>query len=93
MRTQTAIVTTHLRDFPAGTKGYVVGYDKAFLGYQGKLLSMGLIPGQEFRVMRQASFNLPLQIEVQGRYLNLRKQEADALCVEEADDLNSLLSP
>lgn len=78
--------STYLQDLPVGTKGCVVGYDKAFSGYRGKLLSMGLMPGTKFTVIRQASFNYPIQIEVQGLQLNLLKQEAAALCVEEVGD-------
>jgi ferrous iron transport protein A len=75
--------STYLRDFSVGTKGRIVGYERSFLGYQGKLLSMGLIPGKEFTVIRHASFNNPVEIDIQGFKLSLRKQEADALCVEE----------
>jgi ferrous iron transport protein A len=75
-------ISTYLRDFPVGTKGYVVGYERSFRGYLGKLLSMGLMPGKEFTVIRRASPNNPLEIDVQGFKLSLRKQEADALCVE-----------
>ncbi|MGH2414191.1 MAG: FeoA family protein [Microcystaceae cyanobacterium] len=79
-------ITTHLRDLPVGTKGCVVGYDKAFSGYIGKLLSMGLMPGTEFIVICHAPFDYSEQIEVQGFKLKLRKQEADALCVEEVEE-------
>jgi ferrous iron transport protein A len=79
---QEAQIGTYLRDFPVGMKGYVVGYEQSFLGYQGKLLSMGLIPGKEFTVIRHASSNNSVEIDVQGFKLSLRKQEADALCVE-----------
>lgn len=74
--------STHLRDLPVGTKGYVVGYDRAFLGYRGKLLAMGLKPGTMFTVIRHAFFNHLVEIEVQGFTLGLGKPEADALCVE-----------
>jgi ferrous iron transport protein A len=77
---------TYLRDLPVGTRGRVVGYDRAFLGYMGRLLSMGLLPGTEFTVIRHAFFHYPLQIELKGNLLNLRQQEADALCVEEIEE-------
>lgn len=77
---------TYLRELPVGTKGRVVGYEKAYRGYKGKLLSMGLTPGTEFIVIRHAPLGDPVEIEVRGFKLSLRKQEADALCVEEVDD-------
>ncbi|NJO94276.1 MAG: ferrous iron transport protein A [Hydrococcus sp. RM1_1_31] len=77
---------TYLHEFPVGTKGRIVGYDKVFSGYTGKLLSMGLMPGTIFTVIRHAFLNHPLQIEVGGNLFNLRKPEADALCVEEIED-------
>lgn len=79
-------IVTYLREFPVGTKGRIVGYDKVFRGYTGKLLSMGLTPGTIFTVIRHAFLNYPLQIEVGGNLFNLRKPEADALCVEEIED-------
>ncbi|GBF79096.1 FeoA family protein [Aphanothece sacrum] len=76
------ILSTYLTELPIGFKGYIVGYDKIFGGYQGKLLSMGLSPGTEFILVCQASNNWPLIIEVDGNLLKLYKPEADALCIE-----------
>ncbi|MGK7875622.1 MAG: ferrous iron transport protein A [Xenococcaceae cyanobacterium] len=78
--------STYLRDMPVGFRGCVVGYEKAYRGYKGKLLSMGLTPGTEFTVIRHAPLGDPVEIEVRGFKLSLRKQEADALCVEEVGD-------
>lgn len=78
-------VTNHIKDLPIGTKAYIVGYDKVFGGYIGRLLSMGLTPGTTFTVVRHGMMGYPVQIEVRGCLLSLRKQEADALCVEELD--------
>ncbi len=79
------IVTTYLRKLPIGTIGYIVGYDKIFKGYQGKLLSMGLAPGTQFIVIRQADKHWPILLEVRGNLIRLNQPEADALCVEEVD--------
>ena len=78
-----AIATTYLRDLPSNTMGRIVGYDKAFAGYRGKLLSMGLTPGTKFTLIRVGFAGEPVVIEVEGINLKLRKQEADALVVEE----------
>lgn len=73
---------TLLRDFPNGSSGLVKGYEKAYRGYKSKLLSMGLTPGTEFTVIRVAPLGDPIEINVRGFNLSLRKQEADALIVE-----------
>ena len=78
-----AIATTYLRDMPSNTMVRIVGYDKAFGGYRGKLLSMGLTPGTKFTLIRVGFGGEPVEIEIGGINLKLRKQEADALVIEE----------
>ena len=68
-----------LRDFSPGEKGAVAGYAKADPAYRDKLLSMGLTKGTEFTVLRVAPLGDPVEIEVRGFRLSLRKTEADAL--------------
>ncbi|WP_413160247.1 FeoA family protein [Capilliphycus salinus ALCB114379] len=72
----------YLREMPSGTAGRIRGYEKAYRAYKSKLLSMGLTPGTEFTVIRVAPFGDPVEINVRGFNLSLRKQEADALIVE-----------
>jgi ferrous iron transport protein A len=79
MSTQSRV---YLREMPVGTVGRVLGYEKARGGYKGKLLSMGLTPKTHFTVIRVAPLGDPVEIEVRGFNLSLRKQEADALIVE-----------
>jgi len=78
-------VRTFLREIPIGKAGKVVGYDRALRGYKGKLLSMGLTPGTEFTVIRVAPLGDPVEIQVRGFHLSVRKKEADTLIVEEID--------
>jgi ferrous iron transport protein A len=75
----------YLRELSPGAVGRVVGFDKVRDGYKGKLLSMGLTPGARFTVIRVAPLGDPIEIRVRGFHLSLRKQEADALVVEEVD--------
>jgi ferrous iron transport protein A len=84
-KTNVPEVRTFLREIPIGKVGKVVGYDQALRGYKGKLLSMGLTPGTEFTVIRVAPLGDPVEIQVRGFHLSLRKQEADALIIEEVD--------
>ena len=73
----------YLRDLAVGSMGRVVGYEKAARGYRGKLLAMGLTPVTEFTVTRHAPLGDPVEILVRGFKLSLRKDEANALFVEE----------
>ncbi|MEL7039151.1 MAG: FeoA family protein [Cyanobacteria bacterium J06592_8] len=72
----------YLRQMPSGGVGRILGYEKAYRSYKSKLLSMGLTPGTEFTVIRVAPLGDPIEINVRGFNLSLRKQEADALIVE-----------
>lgn len=74
--------TQHLGSLKAGQSGHIVGYESTHRAYREKLLSMGLTPGTHFTVTRQAPMGDPIEIEVRGYKLSLRKGEAEALKVE-----------
>ena len=74
--------TLHLGALTVGQSGHIVGYEKVHRAYREKLLSMGLTPGTHFTVTRQAPMGDPIEIEVRGYKLSLRKGEAVALRVE-----------
>ncbi len=44
-----------------------------------RLLEMGLTPGVHVKVLRIAAFGGPLDIEVRGYHLSLRREEASAV--------------
>jgi ferrous iron transport protein A len=48
-----------------------------------KLMEMGCLPGEEIVVYRVAPLGDPLSIRVAGYNLSLRKEEAEAVWVEE----------
>lgn len=50
--------------------------------YRDKLLSMGLIPGASFKVIRFAPFGDALEIEVNDFNLSLRASELKGLKIE-----------
>ncbi|MFZ1029277.1 MAG: FeoA family protein [Limnoraphis robusta] len=79
---ETQDTSIYLRQMPSGSVGRILGYEKSYRAYKSKLLSMGLTPGTEFTVIRVAPFGDPIEINVRGFNLSLRKQEADALVVE-----------
>jgi ferrous iron transport protein A len=77
--------TLNLGALKAGQSGRILGYEPGGRAYRGKLLSMGLTPGTHFTVTRQAPMGDPVEIEVRGFKLSLRKGEAAALQVERVD--------
>ena len=77
---------TTLRDLQVNQKGKVTHYqtseDHTKKAYKKKLLAMGLTPGTEFTVTRVAPLGDPVEIQVRGFKLSLRRDEAAALVVE-----------
>lgn len=80
--TQEKSMQTRLRDLAVGSQGRVTGYDQGSASYRQKLLAMGLTTGTEFTITRQAPLGDPVELQVRGFQLSLRKTEADALIVE-----------
>lgn len=48
----------------------------------GRLLDLGLVPGAEFEVVREAPFGDPIEIRLNGSSLVLRKGEGSQVVVE-----------
>jgi Fe2+ transport system protein FeoA len=49
---------------------------------QQRLMEMGLLPGTKVRVVRLAPLGDPIDLEVRGFHLSLRKSEAQTIEVE-----------
>lgn len=71
-----------LRNMKSGESGRVVGYDSSLKSIRKKFLAMGLTPGVEFHITRFAPMGDPVEIQVRGFALSLRKEEAAGLLVE-----------
>lgn len=71
-----------LKDMSVGESACVVGYGEGGKAYRKKLLSMGLTRGTEFTVTRYAPMGDPVEIQLRGFRLTLRKNEAKALLIE-----------
>jgi ferrous iron transport protein A len=72
-----------LADLVVGKKGAVSGYAEGNKEYRRKLLAMGLIKGVPFMVRRVAPMGDPVEIEVRGYNLTLRRDEAAVILVKE----------
>ena len=71
-----------LRDLAVGERGRVVGLSRGDRGYRERLLAMGLTPGTEFTVRRLAPLGDPVELNVRGTAVSLRRDEAALLQVE-----------
>ncbi len=71
-----------IKEMRIGQEGKLVGYSGTDRAYRHKLLRMGLVKGATFRLLRKAPMGDPVEIELRGFNLTLRKAEAEILEVE-----------
>ncbi|KTD60021.1 FeoA family protein [Legionella shakespearei] len=72
----------HITELKQGDKVRLVDFGATELQYRRRLLSLGVTRGVEFSVVRMAPLGCPVQIEVRGTSLTLRKEEASHLVLE-----------
>ena len=73
---------TYITDLEQGDRVRLVDFGATQTQYRRKLLSLGVTRGVEFLVVRKAPLGCPIQIEVRGTSLTLRKEEASQLLLE-----------
>jgi len=66
-------------------RAQVLGYHKGNSAYRHRLLEMGLIPGICFVLIQIAPLGDPIQIEIRGYTLSLRKDEAAILKIRRVE--------
>lgn len=71
-----------LSELHVGDQARVLGFEAGCAIYRHKLLAMGLTPRTEFILSRKAPLGDPIEIQVRGFALSLRKEEANCLQVE-----------
>ena len=71
-----------IKDMKTGQMARITGYDGQDRSYRHKLLRMGLIKRAEFKLLRKAPMGDPVEIELRGFNLTLRKAEAEMLEIE-----------
>ncbi len=69
-------------DLKTGQKARVTALLKGDKVYRQRLMAMGVLPGTEFTVARLAPLGDPIEIEVRGFALSLRKNEAAIIQIE-----------
>jgi ferrous iron transport protein A len=68
-----------LKDLDIGEYAELAGYSEGDYRYRHRLLSLGLTRGTRIRLLKIAPFGDPVEIELRGVKLSLRKSEADVL--------------
>lgn len=71
-----------ITELKRGDKARLVGFGSTDMQYRRRLLSLGVTCGVEFVVVRTAPLGCPVQIDVRGTALTLRKDEALHLLLE-----------
>lgn len=74
-----------LLDVKQGERVRIVRIDGGY-GLAVKLRQLGLTPGEIARVLRQAPFGGPIQVEVGGRRIALGRGVASRVLVTEVDE-------
>lgn len=68
-----------ITDLLKGDRVRLVDFGQTDLLYRRRLLSLGITRGVELSVLRVAPLGCPIQVEVRGTSLTLRKEEASLL--------------
>ena len=71
-----------LEQLKPGELAKVSGFANQDKAYRHKLMAMGLTRGTQFQVIRRAPLGCPIEIEVRGFTMSLRKGEAKELRLE-----------
>ncbi|HAT1771473.1 TPA: ferrous iron transport protein A [Legionella pneumophila] len=71
-----------ISELKQGDKVRLVSFGTTDTQYRRRLLSLGITSGVEFSVVRMAPLGCPVEIEVRGTFLTLRKDEASQLVLE-----------
>jgi ferrous iron transport protein A len=65
-----------IKELQVGQSAIIAGYESGDHTYKSKLLSMGLTKNTAIKLIKVAPLGDPIEIEVRGFHLSLRKDEA-----------------
>ena len=74
-----------LKELPVGSSAEIIGYQDDNPAYRRRLLAMGLTKGAVLKLLKIAPLGDPVEVEVRGFNLSLRKVEADILKIRGLD--------
>lgn len=76
-----ATPATSLHQLTPGCRA-IVRYVGGETAVRQRLLELGFVPGTQLRVVRLAPLGDPMQIELHGAYISLRRSEARTILVQ-----------
>jgi ferrous iron transport protein A len=74
-----------LADIPVGSQARIIGYLNQNRLCRSKLLALGLTKGTVVKCMGCAPMGNPIQIQVRGSNIALRKKEASIVMIDEIE--------
>ena len=77
-----SVKTALFQQLTNGARARILHYNGVNEVYRNRLMSLGLTPGTEFQVRHVAPLGDPVDIQVRGFYLSLRRNEAGSIAVE-----------
>lgn len=80
-----------LSDLRSGDRCTVIAHHSAG-AFRKRLLEMGFVPGEEVLVVRSAPLKDPIEYNLLGYHVTLRRQEADSIEVKLIDETSTLTS-
>lgn len=75
-----------ISELQRGDQAKITGFTQADRQYRQKLLAMGLTPGVVITIKRVAPLGDPIELNVRGYALTLRRHEAQILVVEKINN-------
>ena len=78
-------MTQRLGEMNPGQEAYIAGYREGEGAYKKRLLAMGLTRGAKVTLKKIAPLGDPVEVEVRGFNLSLRKSEADILILRDEE--------
>ena len=78
-------VALSLSELQPGERGEVVEVASRVGDLRRRLLEMGFVPGTSVRVVRLAPLRDPMEIELHGYHISLRRSDARSITVQRGD--------
>ncbi|WP_058523885.1 FeoA family protein [Legionella birminghamensis] len=73
-----------IEDFKKGDCARLLDFGLTDPAYRRRLLSLGITRGVELQIVRVAPLGCPIQVDVRGTSISLRREEARHLLLEKA---------
>lgn len=73
------MTATTLDKIQVGDQAIITDFTATEVHFRRKLLAFGIMPGAQIKVIRHAPLGDPIQIQVRGTSVALRKHEAETI--------------